>query len=131
VTIRGTDTVGTGIAATDDDDVLAIDVDRVGFALLNFLVLRNQEFQRSVNTLELTARHRQFARHFGSGGQNHGIEIRHQRIGRDNILGIVVDAGRQILVANQNLGLEGNPSASIWATRRSITVFSILKSGIP
>src|SRR5574343_245285 len=104
--VAGADAVGTGIAAADDDDVLALDVDRVLDALLDFLVLRNQEFQRGVDALELTPRHRQIARHFGAGSEDHGVEILLQLLGRNGFGRIVVDAGRNALVADDDLGLE-------------------------
>ena len=47
--VAGTDAVGAGIAAADDDDVLALDVDRVDRTAFHFLVLRNQEFQREMD----------------------------------------------------------------------------------
>ena len=53
MTVRCTDTIRAGIATTNHDDMLALDVDRVGFALLHFLILWDQEFQRGINTLQL------------------------------------------------------------------------------
>jgi hypothetical protein len=73
----------------------------LALSLLDFLVLRNQEFQRGVDALQLAARNRQIARHFGTGGEDHGIEILLQLLGGNEFAGIVVDAGRHVLVANQ------------------------------
>jgi hypothetical protein len=108
VAVGGADAVGAGVAAADHDDVLALDVDRVGDALLDFLVLRDQELQRGVDALQLAARDRQVAGHFGAGGEDHRVEIRLQLVGRDGFGGVVVDAGRQVLVADQHLGTEGD-----------------------
>ena len=65
--VGGTDAVRTGIAAADDDDVLALDVDRVGDALLDFLVLGDQELQRGMDALQLAARDRQVTGHYLPG----------------------------------------------------------------
>ena len=49
--VAGSHAVGTGIAATDDDHLLAPGVDRVGFAATELFVLWNQQFQRGMDAL--------------------------------------------------------------------------------
>ncbi|EKE17160.1 MAG: hypothetical protein ACD_10C00593G0001 [uncultured bacterium] len=79
--IRGADTIGAGIAAADDDNVLALGVDRIGLAGVHFLILRNEEFKRCIDTFQLATRHRQITRHFGAGGENHRVECCGQLLG--------------------------------------------------
>ncbi|MNM95439.1 hypothetical protein D3C81_1078840 [compost metagenome] len=93
--IRRTDAVGTRIATADHDHVLAIRADVVHGVAGHFLVLRDQEFQRVVHAGQLTARHRQVARHFRAAGQHHGVELVHQRLRGHRLAGVVHDTGGQ------------------------------------
>jgi hypothetical protein len=75
VAVGGADAVGAGVAAADDDDVLALGVDRVGAVAGDGLVLRDEEFQGEVHAGQLAAGNRQVARLFRAAGQHDGVEI--------------------------------------------------------
>ncbi|GAA3068218.1 hypothetical protein GCM10020000_60740 [Streptomyces olivoverticillatus] len=70
----GAHTVGAGVAAADDDDVLALGGDRGDrqVALLH-LVGHGQVLHGEVDALELTAGHRQVAGGGGAGGDDDGV----------------------------------------------------------
>jgi hypothetical protein len=74
---------------------------------------------------------RQLARHFGTGGQDHGVECCGQLLRGDEFARIVVDAGRKLLAADDDPRLEGDAFGFHLAMRRSTTDFSSLKSGMP
>ncbi len=74
---RRADTVGTGVAAADDDDVLAGCGDgRVGRNGVagNALVLLRQEVHRKMYAVQIAARDRQIPRLLGSAGQGDRVE---------------------------------------------------------
>ena len=57
------------------------------------LVLLGQELHGEVDAIEVAAGHRQVARLLGTAGQQHGIKIFVQLLGRDGFLGPVGDLG--------------------------------------
>ena len=75
---RRADAVGAGVAAADDDDVLAAGQDRfdvVGRLAADAPVLLRQKFHGEMDALEIAAGHRQIARLFGAAGQHNGVVI--------------------------------------------------------
>lgn len=93
------DAVRAGVAAADDDDALALDVDRVGRTARHLLVLRNQELSAAYTPL----RSRPWI------GRSRGTSEPAARItasksaldlfGGDEVARIAGDAGRQRLAA--------------------------------
>ena len=83
--IDGADAVRAGVAAADDDDVLAGGEDRLGvvgrFAADPPVLLR-QEIHGEMDALELAAGHRQIARLLGAAGEHDGIVVGEQLVGR-------------------------------------------------
>ena len=71
------ETVGAGIAAADDHDVLVLRGDEliVGTVTLAAAVLQREELHRKVDPLQFAARHRQIARRAGAARQQDGIEV--------------------------------------------------------
>ena len=82
-------------------------------------VLQRQVLHREVDALQLASRHRQIARLPGAAGQQNGVEVRHAA-GSTGTSTPTLTPGRNT-----------TPSASISASRRSRTRFSILNSGMP
>ena len=83
---RGADAVRAGIAAANDDDVLALGEDWFGGGRLfaaDAAVLLRQEVHGEMDALEFTAGHRQVARLFRAAGQHHRVMVLDQLFGRD------------------------------------------------
>ena len=78
----GAHAVGTGVAAADDDDVLALGGDRRGdvVALLH-LVGERQVLHRLVDAVQFAAGDGQVAGGGGAGGDDHGVVAAAQRVG--------------------------------------------------
>ena len=99
---RGADAVGAGVAAADDDDVLAVGEDRLaaigGFAA-DAAVLLRQVIHGEVDALELAAGHRQVAALFGAAGEHHGVVF------ADELLGIDIDADMRAIMEDHALAL--------------------------
>ena len=93
---------------------------RVGLVVAGVaLVLLRQEIHREMDAGELAAGHLQIARLFGAAGQRHRVEF--------------APAGRPTgyRPPTSTAVRNSTPSAAICSTRRSISHFSILKSGMP
>ena len=106
---RRADAVGAGVAAADDDHVLALggDVLAVGMAAVEqALGVGVQELHGEVNALEIAALDGQIARLGGAAAQHDGVELAAQLAGRDN------PCRPRSSVTNVT------PSASIRSTRR-------------
>ncbi len=81
--MRGAHAVGAGVAAADHDDVLAIGAQlALELAAGVHLVLLRQELHREMDAVEVAARHRQVARLLGATGQQHGVEVLLELLGR-------------------------------------------------
>ena len=81
--MRGAEAVGTGVAATDDHDVLAVGVDRRVVELAERLeVAVGQVLHGQVDAGELPARRRQVTADRGAAGEDDGVELRAQLLGR-------------------------------------------------
>ena len=93
---RGADAVGAGVAAADDDDVLAGSEDGlVGgrrFAGHTAVLLR-QELHGEMDALELAAGHRQVVRLFGAAGEHDGVMLGDELVDRkvDADIGAVME----------------------------------------
>ena len=75
--------IGAGIAAADDDDVLAGGKDLVGDAIaFADLVLLRQELHREVDAFQLAAGDVEIARLLGAAGQQDGVELAAQVVDR-------------------------------------------------
>ena len=84
------------------------------------LVLLRQELHREMHAGELAAGHRQVARLLGAAGQHDGVELRR-----------AASCAGDVAADVRRWGGTRTPSADICAMRRSISCFSILKSGMP
>ena len=73
MTVGGAETVGAGVAAADDDHVLALDVDGSSAVALLLTVGERQVLHRLVHAGQLAAGHRKVAPGCGAGGQHHGV----------------------------------------------------------
>ena len=74
----GAQTIGTRVAAADDDDVLVASSDWIivgDVGLMAAPILRRQILHREVNALKLAARHGQVARNRRSAGEDDGVEF--------------------------------------------------------
>ena len=82
---RGADAVGAGVAAADDDDVLALGVDEAAVRVLveNGLGVGGEELHREMDALELAAFDGQIARLGGAGAEDDGVEVLEQLFGGD------------------------------------------------
>src|SRR3989344_3139351 len=83
--VRGAQTVGTGVAAADDDDALALGRNQlVGWNLVAIagLVLLREILHREMHTRQFAARQLQVARRAGAAGEHDGIEILFQLLDR-------------------------------------------------
>ncbi|MFM1944679.1 MAG: hypothetical protein RI897_3661 [Verrucomicrobiota bacterium] len=74
----GSDAVGSGISAADDEDIEVFGVDWWGavFAVQDPLGIGGEELHGEVDALELTAGDRQVAGHGGTGAEDGGVELR-------------------------------------------------------
>ena len=82
---RGADAVGAGVAAADDDDVLAAGEDRRARVLrlaADAAVLLRQEFHGEMDAGELAARDRQIARLLRPAREHKRVEVLEQILGR-------------------------------------------------
>ena len=133
VPVGGADAVGAGVAAADDDDVLAVaHRSRTPLSPATRLVLQRQELHREVHAVELAPGHRQVARLLGAAGEHHRVELGEQLVRRDRRLRVVGDARCPVRCVPTSTPVRNStPSARICSTRRSISHFSILKSGMP
>jgi hypothetical protein len=97
------------------------------------LVLLRQELHREMDAVEVAAGHRQVARLLGAAGQQHGVEVLLQLLGRDGFLGPVGDLGAlgQSFAADHHAGAEGDALGLHLLDAAVDVVFSILKSGMP
>ena len=78
------DAVRSGVAAADDDDMLAGGHDLVRHGIAgDDLVLLRQELHREVHAGEVAARHVEVARRFGAAGQHDRVELVQQLLRRD------------------------------------------------
>jgi hypothetical protein len=77
---RGADAIRAGVAAADDDDILAgrINETTVLVAVEHRLGVSSEEIHREVDALELTAFNRQVARLGGASGEHDGVEFLQQ-----------------------------------------------------
>ena len=76
--VRGAQAVRPGVAAADDDDVLAVGGDEVRVhdrVTLAAAVLLRQVVHREMDALQLAAGHRQVARRSGAARQQHRVEV--------------------------------------------------------
>ena len=81
--VRGADAVGTGVAAADDDDVLALRRDLALHLLAQGnAVRRRKELHRLQHTVELAPGHRQVARHGRADRHDDRVEARAQVLAR-------------------------------------------------
>jgi hypothetical protein len=136
VAVAGAHAIAAGVAAADHDDMLAIGTQlALDLVARVDLVLLGQEFHREVDAVQVAAGHGQVARLLGAAGQQHGVKIFLQLLGRDGFLGPVGDLG---VLAQPSLAAPTStpvrkvtPSACICSTRRSMCDFSSLKSGMP
>ncbi len=110
---------------------------------------RLQVLEGQVDAVELPARHGQVPRQRGPAGQHDGVEggpdvgrRPHRDVGRAGRADAALLAGLEDATATSAGRAGGSPptdvehtkvtpSASIWASRRSRTAFSILNSGMP
>ena len=95
LTDRRADAVRAGVAAADDDDVLAVGEDRRGLVrrlAADAAVLLRQEFHREMNAVEFAAGDRQVARLFGAAGQHHRVVI------LDDVFDRRVDADMRVVM---------------------------------
>ena len=76
LTVRGAEAVGSGVAAADDDNLLALSGDggSVEVAQLHTVGDR-QELHRLMDAVQFAARDRQIASCGGAAGQNHCVEL--------------------------------------------------------
>src|SRR6478736_4512101 len=87
---RRADAVRAGVAATDDDDVLAGGVDRAGTIVAeNGLGVGGEKLHRKVHSLELAALDGQVARLGGAGADDRGVVLLEEDLGLD----VVTDVG--------------------------------------
>src|SRR5690606_20691735 len=94
--VRGADAVRAGVAAADDDDVLALGEDRldVGERLVGDApVLLGQEFHGEVDAVEVAALDWQIARLFGTAREDYGVVLFDQFVDGDDVADM--DAGMQ------------------------------------
>ena len=99
---RGADAVGAGVAAADDDDMLAAGEDRFavrGCFAADAPVLLRQEFHGEMDAVELAAGHRQVARLLGAAGEHDGVVIVEELFGRD------IDADMGVVMEHDAFGL--------------------------
>jgi hypothetical protein len=76
VAVAGAHAVAAGVAAADDDDVLAVGAQLALELVAGVdLVLLRQELHREVHAVQLAAGHRQVAALLGAAGQQHGVEL--------------------------------------------------------
>ena len=81
--MRGAEAVGTGVAATDDHDVLAVGVDRRVVELAERLqVAVGQVLHGQVDAGQLAARGGQVTADGRAAGEDDGVELRAQLLGR-------------------------------------------------
>ena len=81
--MHGAEAIGAGIAAADDDDVLAGGVDPRHIVAFAVAVLLRQVIHREVHALQLAAGHVQIARLAGAAGEQDRVELAAQIGGRD------------------------------------------------
>src|SRR6478736_3319959 len=87
---RRADAVRAGVAATDDDDVLAGGVDRAGTIVAeNGLGVGGEKLHRKVHSLEAAALDGQVARLGGAGADDRGVILLEEDLGLD----VVADVG--------------------------------------
>ena len=122
--MHGAQAVGAGVAAADDDDLLALRVERRqtlvvddGVAILHTVGPR-QELHRLMDAVEVAAGDRQIAPCSRAAGQYHRVEFGAELM-------------RCYVNADVDAGPKTVPSASICSSRRSMWRFSILNSGMP
>ena len=112
VAVAGAHAVAAGVAAADDDDVLALGVDGVLQLVAGVgAVLLRQQLHGEVHAVQLAPRYRQVARLLGAAGQQHGVEVLHQLRSRHGFLGQVGDLGAGAFArhaAHQHAGAEGH-----------------------
>ena len=119
MTDGGAEAVGTGVATTDDDDVLVLGGDVVhGLYTVHASGRVGQELHREVNALELAAGNLHVTRHGGADSDDHGVIAVAQIVPAD-------------VLADLHARAEAGAFASICLTRRSIRPFSSLKFGMP
>ena len=84
LTVRGAEAVGSGVAAADDDNLLALSGDggSVEVAQLHTVGDR-QELHRLMDAVQFAARDRQIASCGGAAGQNHCVELLAQLVRGD------------------------------------------------
>ncbi|OIQ88657.1 hypothetical protein GALL_294800 [mine drainage metagenome] len=110
--VAGAHAVGAGVAAADDDDVLAGGHDLALELVAGVdLVLLRQELHGEVDAVEFAPRNRQVARMFGAAGQQHRIELGQQLLGAAALLRPVGDRGAGAVLghlAHQHAGGEAH-----------------------
>ena len=79
----GADAIGAGVAAADDDDILAFGGDEVAVLVPveQRLGVRGQKFHREMNALEIAAFDRQIARLGRAGAEDDGVKFLEQFFG--------------------------------------------------
>ena len=100
--VRRADAVGAGVAAADDDDVLAAGEDRHDVAerlVADAPVLLGQELHGEMDAVELAAGDRQVARLLGAAGERDGI-VAVQKLGD-----VELDADMDVAMEGDALGL--------------------------
>src|SRR5205814_2359029 len=107
VTVARADAVAAGVAAADDDHVLAVGADLAldGAAGVDLVLLR-QELHREVHAVEISPRYWQVARALRAGREDDRVELRHQLIGRDAFLRPVGDDVAFAELADANAGAQ-------------------------
>jgi hypothetical protein len=84
LTMRGTETISSGITASDNDDALSFGVNRTAFEV-TFLdsVCEREEFHRLMNAYELATRNGEISSRCRPARKNDRIEIGTQLIASD------------------------------------------------
>jgi hypothetical protein len=101
------DAIASGIAATDDDDILSIRTDLSGHLGAGVdLVLLGQELHREMDAVEVTTWHRQIARLLRTPGEQNGIEVGAQIGRRDSFVRPVRDRAALWKVTDHHAGAE-------------------------
>ncbi len=95
--VAGTEAIGAGIAAADDDDVFAGGQNLVGYGIaFAHLVLLRQELHGEVDALQVAAGDIEVARLLGAAGQQDGIEfaaqVFHRHVAADVGIGLELHA---------------------------------------
>ena len=119
--MRVRDAVGAGVAAADHDHVLARRRDHAlgSRRARDEAVALVEVVHREVHAVELAARHRQVARHARAGCDDDRVEL----------LAQLARSSRRR--RRRRRSETRRPRTASWCSRRSTTLFSILKSGTP